>query len=65
MTSLIAIPLLLLLIAWAVTFAVRRQAERGWRGDWFAGTNPALMALFAVLAAYLAGWLLALAANNL
>ena len=55
MFSLIAVPLLALLIVGVVACCVVRRTERGRRGDRFAAAHPALAVPFAALAACLAG----------
>lgn len=65
MSSLIALPLLVLWIVTATALFLGRGAKRGGRGGWFASAYPALAVLVAVLGACLAGWLIAVAMANL
>ena len=61
MFSLVAIFLLVPLVAGGAAFFVVRYAKRGWTGGLFADAHPALVTLFWVFAAYLVGWVLAVA----
>jgi hypothetical protein len=60
-SSLIAIFLLVLVVGGGVAVIAARYAGLGWPDDRLANARPALAVLFAVLAACLAGWLLAVA----
>jgi hypothetical protein len=60
-TSLIAIPLLVLWVVAGIAFLVNRRAGGGTGGGRFAPARPALVVLWLGLAAWLAGWLLAAA----
>ncbi len=61
MFSLIAIPMLVLVIVCGVALAIKGRTGDGRQRGWFANAPPALTVLMAMLTAYLAGWLIALA----